>query len=315
MYFMDERGNELFILRDDEIPYGTLRVVTPLETLLVSGDLETKDEGLTFLMSAGMEGEDTGPPKAGWKVTATIDSENTRARVKLETFGKSVTGTALLLPPADGTYKRVTPAERLQRAKQEHEQAAALLTTATTRVGKVELPKLQDLLKTQTDWEDERLEAARDTAGSVNDKTPPDQVPDYWQTMAEITRMRALLLVAISGLDAPKGINGQYIDDAGGAIELAADDSTPPKTLRFDITVVRGETAHTGAISGVAKFESPDSAVFIDTNKEAFSSGMPATLRFHFKDHQLIVEGENTSFYHGARAYFDGTYYHLPATP
>jgi hypothetical protein len=82
--------------------------------------------------------------------------------------------------------------------------------------------------------------------------------------------------------------------------------------LRFEISVVRGPTAHTGSLSGVAKFTEPDLAVFVDSNEEAFDEGQPATLRFRFQDHELIVEAEHTSYYHGARAYFDGTYYRLP---
>jgi len=314
-YYMDERGHELLILQDDEIPIGGLRVVSPTETLLVSGDLEEQDGTLSFQMSAGMDPEETEAPRAGWKVRATLDPDKTRAQVTLETFGKSLTDRPLLLIPANGTYKRVTAAERLQLAKAEHQQAEALLATARERVASVDHPGLKELLKDQGLWEDERLETARFTAETVDDQQAPDQVPDYWQTMAEMSRMRALLLVAASGLDAPKTISGLYADDAGGAIELAADESTPPKTLRFDITVIRGETAHTGAISGVAEFRSPTEAVFVDTDKEAFSGDMPATLRFHFKGHELVIEAENTSFYHGARAYFDGTYYHLPARP
>jgi len=312
VYFMDDQGNELLVLRDDEIPYASLRVVSPAATILISGDLEDEDGKLSFQMSAGLGADEELVTQAGWKVTASLDPAQSRAQVVLETFGKSVTGLPLLLPSANGSYKRVQTEERLRRAREENQLAEAALAAARERVAKVEHPGLQEILKSQGVWEDERLENARLVAESVDEKTASGDVPDYWQTMAEMTRARAQLLLAASGLEARPGFTGHYIDDAGGAIELSVGEGASPKTLAFEISVVRGPTAHTGALAGVAEFKEPDLAVFVDKNEEAFSDGRPATVRFRFRAHELVVEGENTSFYHGLRAFFDGTYYRLP---
>jgi len=263
-------------------------------------------------MTAGLGENEDLAGQAGWKVTASLDPSNSVARVRLETFGKTVTGVPLFLPPANGTYKRVKPDAASApgaRRKSACRRGPGCLP-GTRRQGR-SCRSSGHSERPREFGEDERLENARLVAESVEEKTPVEEVPDYWQTMAEMTRTRAQLLLAASASKRDRAAR-----DITWTIRAARSSCRSgresPKTLTFEISVVRGPTAHTGALAGVAEFKEPDLAVFVDKDEEAFSDGKPATVRFRFRAHELVVEAENTSFYHGIRAFFDGTYYRLP---
>lgn len=105
-------------------------------------------------------------------------------------------------------------------------------------------------------------------------------------------------------IDALFDINGIYDDANGGTLTIS---EATEVTFAFAFTVVRGPTAPIGEIAGVAQIAG-ETATFIDTNEEAFINGNPARITFTFEGEWITVTGENTFYYHGARASFDGNY-------
>ena len=126
-------------------------------------------------------------------------------------------------------------------------------------------------------------------AACVPTETPPQDDP---------------LIPSNEALDAMFDVNGIYDDDNGGTLFIS---EAGELTFAFEILVVRGPTAHTGELSGIAQITG-ETATFVDTNEEAFIEGNPCRLTFTFVGDRIEVKGENTLYYHGARAYFDGTY-------
>jgi hypothetical protein len=123
--------------------------------------------------------------------------------------------------------------------------------------------------------------------------------------MHSLTVTRVEFLDAFSGKNVKPGLSGEFFDYHGGTLTL-----TPKKQgLAFTFEVVRGPTAHLGNVEGVAKFNTDKSqALWIDPeNKEC-------KISFVFSEGRIAeVTEENTDDYHGARAYFAGTYYKVPA--
>lgn len=312
-HYMDEAGNELQIVEQDG--FAALRLIASTRTLLISGDLGRNGNAFLFMMADTPAAGAAQEPDTGWKVTGTVDLFKTSARVKVERYGPEKAapgpGAESLIPPARGLYRRVNAAERLRRARLENEGAESILTAARDRVQGVKQPGLQAILERDPASRKEREAIAREVARSVDEHRPPVEVPDYWQTLAELGRMRARFLVAASGIEAPAGRFGEYIDDSGGTVVFSDPGAGETRNLPFEIFVVRGPTAHTGSLAGTARFLDAGLAEFVDGNQEAFEEGKPATVRFRFQGHVLTVEAERTKYYHGARAFFHGTYYRV----
>jgi uncharacterized protein YecT (DUF1311 family) len=134
--------------------------------------------------------------------------------------------------------------------------------------------------------------------------TDVKQSPDYWEAMADLTKERAEFLRAAFNPALPKGITGVYEDSYGGALQL----EETAQGLVFSINVVRGPTAHTGGLSGVATLKGH--AATYKEKVGAAEDRKPCELTFAFSHgHVVKVTGKNTSYHHGARAYFDGTYF------
>jgi len=132
----------------------------------------------------------------------------------------------------------------------------------------------------------------------------PKQSADYWETMAGLTKVRTEFLRAAFDSTLPKGISGVYQDSHGGELKL----EEKADFVAFQINVVRGPTSHTGGLVGLAVLRD-GIAVFKET-VEAGEDREPCELTFSFsKGRAVKVEGKNTDHYHGARAYFFGTYF------
>lgn len=118
------------------------------------------------------------------------------------------------------------------------------------------------------------------------------------------TPQDAPMIPSPDAVDALFDINGVYDDANGGTLTIS---DAGELTFAFEINVVRGPTAHLGELAGIAEIAG-ETATFVDTNEEAFIDGNPCRLTFAFENGWIVVTGENTQYYHGARAYFDGTY-------
>ncbi len=127
--------------------------------------------------------------------------------------------------------------------------------------------------------------------------------PEFWNTAASLTEVRTGMIEGLIAGDliSAKRWEGVWTDGAGGWLRIAEQEGGK---LLFFLEVVRGASYHTGSISGVASAEG-ERALF-SVRPEDFDR--ETRLTFVRQGKRLQVSGENTEAFHGARAYFDGTY-------
>jgi uncharacterized protein YecT (DUF1311 family) len=164
--------------------------------------------------------------------------------------------------------------------------------------------RFETVQKQQRQWIEYRdsraLAAAVFDGGAEQGKEK--QNAEYWNALAYLTETRVSILEAWMKIDSfPKAWEGAWIDGYGGLLLIAEPEEG---VIEFSIDVVRGPTHHSGGVGGkaeaknvVARFSIlPDGA-----DEEMW-------LTFLNEDGQVRVIGVNTSYFHGARAYFDGNY-------
>lgn len=132
----------------------------------------------------------------------------------------------------------------------------------------------------------------------------PKKSPDYWKASADLTEERSRFLRASFDPSLPKGISGVYQDSLGGELRL----EETKEGVAFSINVVRGPTSHTGGLTGMAMLKG--GAAVYQEQLETGEDRRPCELTFNLVDGHIVeLEGKNTEYYHGARAYFVGTYF------
>lgn len=128
--------------------------------------------------------------------------------------------------------------------------------------------------------------------------------PAYWNAMAYLTETRIEILNAWMNVDTfEKTWEGVWIDGYGGILRIS---EASDGSLTFTCSVVRGPTYHLGNIGGVA--ETNHSTARFSTSIEGEEDEETWLTFLQKGDGQLQVLGENTHYFHGARAYFDGKY-------
>lgn len=157
----------------------------------------------------------------------------------------------------------------------------------------------------QRDWieyRDQRAEAAAHFDGGAQEGEYKTNA-EYWNAMAYLTETRIEILEAWMKTDSfAKPWEGVWIDGYGGVLRIAEDKEG---LLTFACSVVRGPTYHLGNINGDAKVNQSTARFSTSFDKEE-----PETWLTFLKesDGRLRIIGENTQYFHGARAYFDGKY-------
>ncbi|MCU0753601.1 MAG: lysozyme inhibitor LprI family protein [Xanthomonadales bacterium] len=166
--------------------------------------------------------------------------------------------------------------------------------------------QFKQVLDRQRAWIQYRdVMAATSARGRPSEPADAKGCADFDLARADLSKSRTAYL---KGLVKPlTDWNGSYADGFGG--QLLLEESA--QGLRFTLNVVRSEAYHTGGLSGIAdlnagsaRFETrvPD----FESAEENATAAAALTLR---RDRVwIVVEGENTSYFHGARAYFDGEY-------
>ncbi len=96
-------------------------------------------------------------------------------------------------------------------------------------------------------------------------------------------------------------IDGEYRDTFGGTLSL----QTRNGALHFQLNVVRGPTHHTGEIKGVLQ-RNGDVGSF--STKDEMSPPQMCQIQASFRPFRISLKATNCSYFHGARAYFDGLY-------
>lgn len=212
-------------------------------------------------------------------------------------------GVALLLAMTTCVSGAEEPKPKtLAEAKAEFAKADKALNAAWAAakkaLGESEFAELQ---VKQRDWLKYREDQAR---GANRDNGEPEgkQSAAYFETSAALTQSRADWLRGRVGNDNDDSLTGIWTDSFGGTLEIVQEEDR----LFFEIEVVRGPTFHSGSIAGVAKWNSP-LGWFSDKGREKEKTE-ESNLAFVSRGAVLEIIGAETSYYHGARAYFDGEY-------
>jgi len=139
--------------------------------------------------------------------------------------------------------------------------------------------------------------------GANRDNGEPEgkQSAAYFETAAELTSSRAEWLRSrVKNED--ESLTGVWSDSFGGTIEIVQE----KERLLFVISVVRGPTFHIGSLAGTARWNTP-LGWFSDKGRDKEKTE-ESNVAFVSRGNVLEIIGANTSYYHGARAYFDGEY-------
>lgn len=131
--------------------------------------------------------------------------------------------------------------------------------------------------------------------------------PEYLEAAAGLEDMRTEWLKGLIHEWKDETQTGYWTDSYGGSIEVVEREGH----LHFIIQCVRGPTSHVGGLSGIAAWN-PNIGWFSDKGRDKEKTD-ETNLSFILRDKKLEVIGANTGYYHGARAYFDGSYVKVKA--
>lgn len=151
----------------------------------------------------------------------------------------------------------------------------------------------------QREWLAYREQIAKREAADAGEKEGTNSVT-YYTTAATMTKERTEWLRAHA--KRVEGLTGRWIDSYGGEIKMLQQDGR----LFFAFEVVRGPASHVGGLAGVASWNDK-LGWFSDKGRDAGKED-ESNLVFIDRGEELEVVGANTSYYHGAHAYFDGFY-------
>ena len=164
--------------------------------------------------------------------------------------------------------------------------------------------RFETVQKQQRQWIEYRdsraLSAAVFDGGAEQGKEK--QNAEYWNALAYLTETRITILEAWMKIDSfSKSWEGAWIDGYGGLLLIAEPEEG---VIEFAINVVRGPTHHSGGVGGTAEARNVLArfSILPDGGDEEM------WLTFLNEEGQVRVIGENTFYFHGARAYFDGNY-------
>jgi hypothetical protein len=181
------------------------------------------------------------------------------------------------------------------------------LNEAWTAIKKAFPEKIFTELKAQQrGWIESRDRLALEASPAPKDAAEAKRSAAYWQTAASLTETRAQWLRRLANNE-DDPLTGLWTDGNGGTLEMV--ERTETQKLFFVFHVVRGRGLHIGVIAGAAHWNSP-LGWFSDKGREA-DKPEETNIAFVEKERHLEVAGANTSYYHGAHAYFDGAYYKI----
>lgn len=233
----------------------------------------------------------------GRKSAVTITGHPGDEELKVEAEG---------LGDVKGSYRKLTIAAVVERARRRYEAADAVLNADYKRLNaSLNAKQKAELREAQRDWIERRdRRAAWETKGAED----AENFPAYWEELLLQTVTRLGFLKSYTGKGVPAGLSGAYDDFEGGLLSLEL-----TKTgLRFSIEVVRGPSLHLGEISGLALRKNDRFFQYVENipKDEQSPERPPAGVTFKVVDsHRVRIEGKNTGAHHGARAYFDGLFY------
>jgi uncharacterized protein YecT (DUF1311 family) len=193
----------------------------------------------------------------------------------------------------------------LEQAKAKFTNADKVLNQAYAKA-KSTLPEhlFTDLQQDQRGWidfRDYRSEQAASFDGGAAEGQEKATV-EYWSSLAAITEERVRIIEGWTMHEAfAHEWEGVWSDGQGGLLAIL---QNAEGGFVFSLDVVRGPTYHIGHIGGVARWNGSTahfSTPALDDEGEAW-------LTFLKRSVKMEIIGENTSSFHGARAYFEGEY-------
>ena len=194
----------------------------------------------------------------------------------------------------------------LAEAKQAFADADATLNSVYEKA-KETIPayRFTKILQEQREWtayrDDRAAAAARFDGRAIPGKESANL--EYWNAMAYLTETRIEILNAWMKVDTfTKTWEGTWIDGYGGILRIA---ENPESSFSFACSVVRGPTYHLGNIDGKATTNRTTARFSTRADEDTPETWLTFLLE---SDGRLRVIGEQTIYFHGARAYFDGTY-------
>jgi uncharacterized protein YecT (DUF1311 family) len=203
---------------------------------------------------------------------------------------------ASLLPAEDLT---------LEQAKANFTNADKALNQAYTKA-KGTLPEhlFSDLQQDQRGWidyRDYRSEQAAAFDGGAAEGQEKTTV-EYWSSLAAITEERVRIIEGWTKHETfTHEWEGVWSDGEGGLLAIL---QNTEGGFAFSLDVVRGPTYHIGHIGGSARWNGSTARFSIPALDEEGETW----LTFLKRGVKLEIIGENTSSFHGARAYFEGEY-------
>lgn len=125
---------------------------------------------------------------------------------------------------------------------------------------------------------------------------------EYFRAATGVTDERAAWLRGLVTQWSDDNLTGVWNDSRGGYITIVEKDGH----LYFEAECARGPFIHMGTLSGVATWNSPIG--WFSDKGQVNEKEEETNLSFVLRDNKLQITGANTRYYHGSRAYFDGSY-------
>lgn len=169
-----------------------------------------------------------------------------------------------------------------------------------------EFNKLKDDQRTWVEYRDYLARSPMYTGADAQGELALD-APEYLEAAAGLEDMRTEWLKGLIHEWKDETLTGEWTDSYGGSIEVVEREGH----LHFIIQCVRGPTSHVGGLAGIAAWNS-SIGWFSDKGRDKEKTD-ETNLSFILRDKKLEVIGANTGYYHGARAYFDGSYVKVKA--
>jgi uncharacterized protein YecT (DUF1311 family) len=177
---------------------------------------------------------------------------------------------------------------------------------ARQKLPEAEFNKLKDEQRAWVEYRDYLARSPMYTGASAQGELALD-APEYLEAAAGLAEERTTWLQGLMHEWKDETLTGHWTDSYGGSIDVVEREGH----LHFVIQCVRGPTSHVGGLSGIAVWNTSigwysDKGLDKDKTDET-------NLSFILRDKKLEITGANTGYYHGARAYFDGSYVKVKA--
>ncbi|WP_411827175.1 lysozyme inhibitor LprI family protein [Luteolibacter sp. AS25] len=191
-------------------------------------------------------------------------------------------------------------ADDLAKIKAEYAKQDKALNEVYQRIKKGLQPELFEKVQIdQRKWVEYRTYMSDWEARGKDAETSPDR----WETAAGLTEARVEWLEAWLKKDNRKGWEGYYSDSYGGHLKIAQKNGKN----WFFVEVVRGPTYHSGGLDGEFRINGNTGWFELELEYDGGVTWM-TFLKADDGSAQIKVIGENTTLFHGARAYFSGDY-------